>query len=62
MMEINKEIITFVQIVPKEALKRLRELVPDVNMMTSTATSSKEERRKKMKKVTEADEFSEEGN
>ena len=36
--------------------------MPDVNMITSTATSSKEERRKKMKKVTEADEFSEEGN
>ena len=28
----------------KEAVKKFRELVPDVNMITFTATSSKEER------------------
>ena len=46
----------------EKATKRFRELVPDVNTITFSAASSKEERHKKMKKVTKPDEFSEEGN
>ena len=46
----------------EKATKRFRELVPDVNTITFSAASSKEERRKKMKTVTKPDEFSEEGN
>ena len=42
--------------------KRFRELVLDVYTITFSAASSKEERPKKIKKLTKADEFSEECN
>ena len=40
--------------------KIFRQLVPDVNTITFSGASSKEERHQKIKKVTRADEFSEE--
>ena len=58
--EIKKFLLLFSY--KEKATKRFRELVPDVNTITFSAASSKEERRKKMKKVTKPDEFSEEGN
>ena len=46
----------------EKATKTFRELVLDVNTITFSAASLKEERRKTMKKLTKPDEFSEEGN
>ena len=47
-MKIKKLLLLFRLLDSKKgAVKRFRELVPDVNMITSTATISKEERRKK---------------
>ena len=51
-MKMNKKIFFkfFCLDTKEEAVIRFRELVPDVNTITSTATSSKEERRKKNEK------------
>ena len=42
--------------------KLFRQLVLDVNTITFSGATSKKERHQKIKKVTEADEFSEKGN